>query len=175
MTGIFAEEAPLYRDLGYWPRPIAPGTKACKIKHWQAPDSEIDPATLESWRKAHAGDGIGLLLGSPFPDRTVLGALDIDNDDYVRVAGTLLLDPPCGRIGARGILFFVRIKGDTAYRELKIKADDGRPTLKVGELLVARRLAVIPPTIHPDTREPYRWVGPALHEITYADLPLLEA
>jgi hypothetical protein len=172
---VFAEWAPIYRDCAYWPRPITPGTKACKMPGWQTPDPELEPRVLETRPKTHASDGIGLLLGSPFPDGTVLGALDIDNDDYVRVARTLLHQPPCGRIGARGILFFVRIKGDTAYRELKIKAENGRPAVKVGELLVARRLAVIPPTIHPDTHAPYTWVGRALHEIAYTDLPLLEA
>ena len=174
MTSFFADWATTYRDLGYWPRPISPGTKACKIKNWQAPGSEIGLTELEGWRNTHAADGIGLLLGSPFPDGTVLGGLDIDDDDYVRVTRTLLRDPPCGRIGARGILYFVRIKGDTRYRELKVKAENGRPAVKVGELLVARRLAVIPPTIHPDTDAPYRWIGRPLHEIPYTDLPLLE-
>jgi len=175
MTNVFAEWAPKYRGLDYWPRPIAPGTKACKIKSWQTPDGEIDPGVLEGWLESHASNGVGLLLGSPFPDGTVLGALDIDNDDYTRVVRTLLRDPPCGRIGARGILFFVRIKSDAAYRALTVKAVTGQSALKIGELLTARRLAVIPPTVHPETQAPYRWIGSALHETAYTDLPLLEA
>ena len=171
---FFAQWAPTYRDLGYWPRPIFPGTKACKLKDWQTPDPEVDPAALESWLSTFSNHGIGLLLGSPFPDGTVLGGLDIDHDRYVRVAGVLLGNPPSGRFGARGIMDFVRIRGQTRYREFKVDQGDGQ-TVKVGELLIAKRLAVIPPTIHPDTHEPYRWVGAPLHETAWSDLPIIEA
>ena len=36
---IFAHWAGLYRQRGYWPRPITPGTKACHVREWQKPDS----------------------------------------------------------------------------------------------------------------------------------------
>ena len=170
---FFAQWAPQYRDLGYWPRPISPGTKACKLGGWQTPDTEVDPPCLSHGCR-HADHGIGLLLGSPFSDGTVLGGLDIDHDSYVRVTGVLLGNPPCGRFGARGILYFVRIRGGTRYREFKVEQGDGQ-AVKVGELLIAKRLAVIPPTIHPDTHQPYRWVGAPLHETAWSDLPIIEA
>jgi len=172
-NGVFATWAPTYRDLGYWPRPIAAGSKACRIKNWQRPDDLIDPAERELWLESFGNAGIGLLLGSPFPDGTCLAGLDIDHDDFVRVTRSLLRNPPCGRIGARGILFPVRIKGSPAYLELKIKAPR-TSALKVGELLGETRLAVLPPTIHPTTQAPYKWIGKALHEIPFTDLPLIE-
>lgn len=167
--GVFATWAQLYRERGFWPRPIAAGTKACPVKGWQKPDDQRAPHELVHWLEQFGACGIGLLLGSPLPDGTRLGAVDIDRDDYVRVTEALLRRPPCGRIGARGAAYFVRVSGDLSYRQ--IKAHDGS---KIGEVLVTKRLLVIPSTIHPDTRREYRWLGAPLLEVDFRDLPLLE-
>ena len=53
-------------------------------------------------------------MGSPFPDGTTLGASDTDHDDYARIAQALLRDPPSGRIGKKGAVFFVRVRGRSA-------------------------------------------------------------
>ena len=95
--GLFADWAEVYRRRGYWPRPITPGSKACHVREWQKPDSELSDATLASWLTSHAHFGIGLLMGSPFPDGTSLGAFDIDRDEYVRIGRAVLRDPPCGQ------------------------------------------------------------------------------
>ena len=63
-SSIFADWATAYRQLGYWPRPITLGSKACHLKDWQRPDSEILPAEREAWTSKHANLGIGLLMGS---------------------------------------------------------------------------------------------------------------
>ena len=76
--GPFADWAGLYRERGFWPRPITLGTKAPHIPGWQRPDHEIAPADLASWPTKYGHLGIGLLMGSPFPDGTTLGASDID-------------------------------------------------------------------------------------------------
>lgn len=171
MSSAFGEWAPILRAKGLWPRPIKAGSKACFIEGWQKPDGEIGRVTLDAWMHQYADNGIGLLMGSPLPDGTVLGAVDIDRDDYVRVTKVLLRDPPSGRFGAKGAVFFVRVRGDTRYRALKAKGGSGD---KIGELLVDKRLCVIPPTIHPETGKPYHWIGTPLHEIDFGDLPLLE-
>jgi hypothetical protein len=58
----------------------------------------------------YADHGIGLVMGSPLPDGTTFGALDIDRNEYVRVAKAMLSgDPPCGRFGSKGAVFFVRV------------------------------------------------------------------
>lgn len=171
---IFKEYAPAYRGAGYQPRPVMKGSKGCKVKSWQRPDEEWNSSTLIGWESKYANAGIGLLLGSRFPDGTLLGALDIDHDDYVRVASILLDNPTCGRFGSKGIAYFVRVKGDGKYRQFKIKPDDGSEPILVGELLCSKRLCVIPPTIHPDTTQPYRWVGKPLLEVDYTALPIIE-
>jgi hypothetical protein len=98
---IFTDWAGVYRRRGYWPRPITLGTKACRVREWQRPDSELPEATLASWLTSHAHFGIGLLMGSPFPDGTMLGALDIDRDEYVRVGRASLGHTPSGRVGKK--------------------------------------------------------------------------
>ena len=169
---VFREHAPSYRKAGFWPRPIKPGTKACHIQKWETPDPERKLGELDSWIETYVHWGIGLLLGSPFPDGTRLAALDIDRDDYVRAAQALLRNPPSGRIGAKGIAYFVRLQGDGKYRPFKTKGDDG---FKVGEFLADKRLLVLPPTTHPDTKQSYRWVGRPLLDVDYRELPLIEA
>lgn len=169
---IFGELAPLYRKAGFWPRPVRPGTKNCPFQKWNTPDPERKLGELDGWLETHGHWGIGLVLGSPFPDGTKLAAVDIDHNDYVRVTQALLRNPICGRIGAKGIAYLVRLSGDGKYRALKVKGEGGT---KIGEILCDNRFLVLPPTIHPDTKEPYRWVGRPLFEVDYRELPIIEA
>jgi hypothetical protein len=144
------------------------------VREWQKPDSELLDATLASWLTSHANFGIGLLMGSPFPDGTTLGALDIDRDEYVRVGRVVLRDPPSGRIGKKGAVLFVRVHGPLSNPEFKVRGEEGNRYGKVAECLFVRRLCVIPPTIHPDTGEAYRWIGRPLHEVEFDELPIVD-
>jgi hypothetical protein len=173
-SSVFAEFAPLNRDRGFWPRPISPKTKACHARDWQRPDTEIPLDVLQGWLTLHAHLGIGLLMGSPFPDGTTLGALDIDRDEYVRIGGALLRDPPSGRIGKKGAVFFVRVRGRPSNPEFKVQGDAAKRYGKVAECLFVKKLCVIPPTIHPDTGQAYRWIGRPLHEVDFEELPIVE-
>ena len=154
---IFADWVDVYRRLGYWPRPISAGAKACHVPGWQKPDAEF-PLLTASWPTKYGHLGIGLLMGSPFPDGTTLGALDTDHDDYTRIAQALLRDPPCGRVGKKGAVFFVRVRGRLSNPEFKVRGEEGKRYGKVAECLFTKKLCVIPPTIHPDTGQAYRWI-----------------
>jgi hypothetical protein len=176
MTGarIFAEWAPLYRERGYWPRPITLGSKGCKLLNWQQPDDEIRADKLASWIASYADFCIGLLMGSPFPDGTTLGALDIDCDEYFRLGRALLRGPPCGRVGKKGAVFFVRVRGRLSNPEFRVQGDQAKRYGKVAEGLFVKKLCVIPPTIHPETKQPYRWLGRPLQEVNFSELPIVE-
>jgi Bifunctional DNA primase/polymerase, N-terminal len=169
-VGPFAGFAPVYRQRGLWPRPITIGSKACHIAGWQRPDDEISAAALSSWTSKYGDLGIGLLMGTPFPDGTTLGAVDIDHDDYVGVSAALLNNPPSGRIGKKGAVFFVRVRGRLSNPEFRVAGKGD----KVAESLFTKKLCVIPPTIHPDTGQAYRWIGTPLHEIDFRELPIVE-
>lgn len=170
-TNIFADNVQAYRDGGFWPRPVIPGDKRPPVKNWQQSDSEILPSALQRWVASYPAFGIGVVTGSLFPDGSRLGALDIDDDRFVRLAQAVLMNPPSGRIGARGIVYFVRVTAQEANRTFSIKLSG--ETVKVGELLVDKKFCVLPPTIHPNG-SPYRWVGSSLLDIDYSSLPLIE-
>jgi hypothetical protein len=170
----FTAWAPSYRERGFWPRPVKPGTKACHLAAWQTPDSELSVEVLQGWLASQRFAGIGLLMGSPFPDGTTLGALDIDHDDYVRIGRALLRDPPCGRIGKKGAVFFVRVRGSLSNPEFRVQGDQAKRYGKVAECLFSKKLCVIPPTIHPETGRPYEWIGRPLHEVDFEELPIVE-
>jgi hypothetical protein len=158
---IYAQEKQRYVEAGYQPRPVAPGTKQCRVKGWQRDVSDV--------REPRGRDcGLGLRLGTRLADGTFLVALDADRDDLVRLARALV-PSPCGRVGSKGIALFARTSDPVAKFDLKLA--DGN---KAGELLGAKSLCVIPPTVHPDTGQPYRWVGKPLLEVSPADLPLLD-
>lgn len=176
-----------YRELGMWPRPLKyPGTdpksgkpfgKMCKEPNWQLADADLPAGTIEQWDQEYAHYNIGLAMGSPFPDGTRLGALDIDHDDYVELARTLLGSPKCGRIGKKGAVFFVRYKPELLTKmkrkKFRVKGEQNAAYGQVLECLFEGTLCVIPPSIHPDTQAPYQWLGTPLHEIDFSELPLI--
>ncbi|TXH84777.1 MAG: hypothetical protein E6Q77_01925 [Rhizobium sp.] len=86
MSGPFAAWAPTYQNLGYWPRPVKPGTKSPPMRGWQLPDVEQGKSAISQWIRKFGEFGIGLVMGSPVGDGTSLGALDVDRDEYHELA-----------------------------------------------------------------------------------------
>lgn len=170
----FGMWAKVMRDAGFWPRPMK--GKTCKIKGWQTPDPELAPGVLEGWVEEYASDNIGLVMGSPLPDCTLLGALDIDHDDYKDLGYALLNNPVSGRVGKKGAVFFVRVPaGLKLSKKIKVKSDEYAELYKnpVAEWLFTGSLCVIPPSIHPETDQPYTWLGEPIHKTPYDQLPLI--
>ena len=170
---IYRLWAPIYQKRGLEPRPVQPGSKACKIKGWTKADDEISATTLKSWIDKYPNHGIGLRMGTPLPGGGHLGALDIDRDEYVGLGRVLLNDPPCGRFGSKGAVFFVRVMGEISNSKFKVKGEFAERYGQVVECLFNRTLCVIPPTIHPDTHEAYTWIGTPLHELDFDLLPVI--
>jgi hypothetical protein len=109
-------------------------------------------------------------MGSPLPDGATLGALDIDRDDYVRLAKVLLGgDPPCGWFGSKGAVFFVRVAPGVKNRKFRV----GQDSEQIAEALITKSLCVIPPTIHPTTAGAYEWLGTPLLDVDLSTLPLI--
>jgi hypothetical protein len=164
---IYADWAPRYREAGYCPLPIRPGRKWPAMTGWPKPMTDEEFAHSLSRYGDH---GIGLLMGSAFPDGTTLAALDVDDDRYINVAMTLLDDPPCVRRGAKGVAIFVRVCGDIGFVEYKLPGSK-----KHCELLTRSRVLVVPPSIHPSLCNPYEWLTPSLLDVDFNDLPIIEA
>lgn len=168
----FGTYAKVYRERGFWPRPVVPGKKAAFGKDWQKPDPEQSVEKFTQW-DSKPQFGIGLLMGSPFPDGTYLGALDIDHDLYVELGKALLGNPPCGRVGKKGVVFFVRYPAGLKSTVFKVKGEENKRFGHVAETLLGPKFCVLPPTIHPDTGRPYTWIGTPLHDIEFTQLPLI--
>jgi len=160
-------------EHGYAVLPIMPGTKKpglpCNnnggwmdFPGWTTFQPTI--VHLKLWALSSAG--IAILTGPRSGD---VVALDNDSDDP-RIAEALrrvLPETPVEKKGAKGGTGFYRGPGIRSHAWVI----NGR---KVVEILGAGRQTVLPPSIHPDLGEPYRWTGTkTLEELRPQDLPLL--
>ena len=184
MTKPFAEATEAFRDGPAELRPVIyPGInkktgkklgKQCLESGWQLPNHMLPKGTQERWLRECGHWNVGLNMGTVLSDGTRLGGIDIDHDDHVNLGKVLLRNPPSGRFGSKGALFFVRYLptvGKTQRLSVKNQPEDGYG--QVLELLFDGTLCVIPPSIHPDTGQPYRWIGTPLYEIDLLTLPLI--
>jgi hypothetical protein len=167
--GIFAKWAPIYRELGLEPRPVFPGTKACKLPGWQKSDAEIDSAVLEKWLTEYADFGIGLRLGTILAGGGTLVAFDVDVEGFTPLFPAIFGSLCCARKGARGAAYFAR--AITPLASTKFKTHAGEVAV---DLLGKASFCVLPPTIHPEIHQPYTWLGTPLHECDLSELPIIE-
>jgi hypothetical protein len=158
--------------MGFEPRPIAPGTKACKIPGWNRPNDVIGSDELARWEEKYATHGIGLLCGTVLSDGTRFGAIDVDDNRRTNLLSALLQNAP-RRVGAKGQVTFVRYVGNLASGKIGVKSPARSGEISVGDLLFAGRLVVLPPTIHPDTGNPYVWLSKPLLDWDLKDIPLI--
>jgi hypothetical protein len=154
------EAAQQYQSLNWYLVPIPPGTKGPKTPGWNTVENTAKP---EYW-KTHTSDNMGVLLA---PSNLVV--VDIDN-----ITETKLLLKEFGI--EYDILFkgAPRIKGRPGHDkaifsappiiELSTKKlswedkDDPTKTHTVFELRGGMVQDVLPPSIHPDTHQPYEWI-----------------
>jgi hypothetical protein len=151
-SGPFARYAMLYREHGYAPVPVRPGSKAPLIADWTRWCEELPPPELvRQWIERYPDAGIAIATG---PASGIV-ALDLDHDAASHAAILEAAGPsPVAKIGARGATYFYRYNGETsrAFR---------RHGETICEVLAGKRLVIIPPTIHPDTGRAYAWTTPA--------------
>ena len=174
MRKPFADHAPAYWAKIFSAIPIEPGTKqpARGIKSWSGycdnlPKSETRAGWLETYR-AH---GIGLCLGTKITPEFRIGAVYVDDDSIVRCVWAILGSCPSAKRGKKGITFFVRVPRNGKIKSCKII---NHTKTGVIDVLIGGRLTVLPPTKHPETNQPYVWIGTPLLEMALDDLPVLD-
>ncbi|MFN9972691.1 MAG: bifunctional DNA primase/polymerase [Phycisphaerae bacterium] len=129
---------------------------------WPLVEDPLNDFAESVWNKA---TGVGLILG----ERTGVICLDIDIEDSESEIRKKILSmlPPImsGKSGnpKRPPSRFFRYNGETNRKFRNIDV----------ELLCTGNQTVLPPSIHPDTKKPYVWVGSPLSEIEIDDLPYL--
>lgn len=123
----------------------------------------------------HGGANIGLLLGFGLAPDQVVAALDVDDDNLVKLVLRLLGlssgntgGKLVGKRGKKGATVFVRTSKTLKSTVIKGAADHGNI-----DFLAAGKMTVMPPSIHPDTGKPYEAFGDALLDADFADLPEL--
>src|SRR5215831_5246883 len=98
-------------------------------------------------------------------------AIDIDTDDIAIKTAIVKVLPatPVKKVGAKGETSFYYGPDITVSRSWNINGK------RVCDLITDGRQTVLPPTIHPGTGAPYRWVGDPLDLYAPDELPFLSA
>ena len=152
-SGVFSDNAPILLANGFSPVPIAPGTKyPGGIEKWSALCEE--PLTLQDIQGSalvYSAYGIGVACGY-----NNLIAIDIDTDDpeIIRIIEGALPDSVVKKRGKKGITLFYQFEGDA----VPSFSFFDKSKKKFVDILGLGRQTVIPPTIHPETGEPYVWL-----------------
>ncbi len=161
----FATIAAAVLANGYHPIPIMPGSKSPgtltsgkwhPMDNWPIyRDMAPVPWSMTLW-SSHEDAGIGVVLGTDVTPGWELGAVDFDTDDVMmlEILESSLPESPVKKRGRRGFTAFYLFPKGTKGRRFR------RNLATVCELLTGNgcRQTVIPPSIHPDTREPYQWL-----------------
>ena len=147
--------------------PLQPKSKLPVQNDW-GHNTLSDAAQASSYFEQHTTQNIGVALG---PSR--LCSLDIDCLDSFRTIcenfgidlGQLIRDTPTIQGASKGMRLMFRVPVDTElpYAKLNWKRDDAdAKSFTVFELRAAsgdkQRFDVLPPSIHPDTLKPYKWI-----------------
>lgn len=144
--------------------------KAPKFVHgWQS--IEITPEVIDSWEESGMlCDGLGFRAG-----QYNIGYADIDTDDVeynYRFNEIMDLPPICAKKGKTGKTIFFRFEGTPKKSKYNVylRSGDKKPLFEfnftVGQ-------TVLPPSIHPDTGMPYKWISQSLLDIDIEDLPII--
>ena len=165
-------------ERGYATVPIMPGSKApgyyCAglrigLINWQRRYLHgRQPNYMDHNLWSNGDSGIGVVGGKA--SHGMVG-VDIDTDDIAIKTAIVKVLPatPVKKIGAKGETAFYYGPDITVSRSWNI---DGK---RVCDLIADGRQTVLPPTIHPDTGAPYRWVGDPLDIYDPDELPFLSA
>lgn len=147
--------------------PLQPKSKLPVQNDW-GHNTLSDAAQASSYFEQHTTHNIGVALG---PSR--LCSLDIDCLDSFRTIcenfgidlGQLIRDTPTIQGASKGMRLMFRVPDgiELPYAKLNWKRDDAdAKSFTVFELRAAsgdkQRFDVLPPSIHPDTLKPYKWI-----------------
>jgi nucleotide-binding universal stress UspA family protein len=163
---IYDVNAPRLNARGYFPIIIGPGSKA---PHRYIPSRGCFELQM-GWSKRaepimtpQPGAGIGVRTGNG------LVAFDYDDDEAALSISPHFPESPVNKTGQTAWTGFYR--ADFPVPSENVFDGNGN---KVLEILSDGRQTVVPPSIHPDTQEPYRYVnGRSLQDVSPSELPPL--
>ncbi len=166
VRGAFAAYQLELRRNGYSPLATRPGTKKPIGEGWsrrcQTPltDAEIDEII-----RHNPAAGIGVACGY---NNLVVIDVDTERPEIVGALKLVLPEALVIKCGRRGYSIFLR--SNRPIQSRRFRGTDGETLV---EILAVGCQTVLPPTIHPDTGLPYRWLTEATPLNTrIEDLPL---
>jgi hypothetical protein len=175
-VGAYARIGERLIERGFAAIPIMPGTKRPGFQHagqwlglsnWQRRFNRGAPSEAERARWAEGDSGVGVITG---PASHGAIAIDIDTDDAAIMQTILAALPPTPirKRGAKGETLFYYGPEITTSMSWDI---DGK---RVVDLIGPGRQTVLPPSLHPDTGQPYIWTGSeTLEDLAPNELPEL--
>lgn len=139
-----------YASLGWHVFPLIPGTKIPGCEHGSS-EATTDTAQIERWWTASPQSGIGMR-----PALSGLYVLDMDprnggeaSFEAIQAEHGLLISPLMAQSGrGSGFHMYFRAQPETRYLGQPGKGLDGKHN----------GFVVLPPSIHPETRQPYTWL-----------------
>jgi hypothetical protein len=171
---IYDEYAPLVEAMGYHPLAIDG-----KVPSRYVPNlGKLIPHT--DWHRIEQrltlpqpGAGIGVRCGTPeqrYVGKPFLASLDFDDDDAALAVSEKMPTSPLNKRGRRawtsGYRANFEVPSENFFHPTEVD-ERGKPRM-VLQILSHGRQTVIPPSIHPDTGEPYQYTNGR----TYWDTPL---
>ena len=186
----YARVAGRLRDMGYHAMPAKPGAKVpghfetglwSYMARWQDWCGRMPPEFLHERWESWPDPGVCIAHGA------VVGAdVDTERRDVADAVVAALGPSPVRRRGQKGWMGYYRPGSECEglgarlrwyHPDVHITNDDGRRSWPpLVELLLHGTQSVVPPTIHPDTGQPYCWLTPdTLEDTLLSDLPELPA
>lgn len=164
MTEIFGKYAPLYYEKNI---PVIPlWDKKTKSKHgkvpipegWQAFKEIMPPkGSQKQWLTLNKENNIGLVLGPQ--SGIVVMDIDTDNEELIAAVEKILPPSPWSRVGKKGKVLAYKY---TKHSDQTFRIKENGATSPLVEFLSCGAQVVLPPSIHPDTQEPYTENRPLL-------------
>lgn len=168
-SGIYETWAEKYYEVGLVCVPITRGFKAPQYKGWTKAFSYRvpSPEEMESWVSRCGGDGIGLACGKS--SGVIAVDFDFEGDFSERLEAMVIASLPVSPVVKKGRKGWTRFyKWTEAIENTQID----RGSVRFIDILSTGKQTVLPPTIHPDTNEPYVWLsGETLLDIDIDELP----
>jgi hypothetical protein len=171
VTGPFGNTAAKFWAARFSVTPVR--GKAAFVPGWQHHlNGPPKAATCQSLILSHSEENLGVLTGGPIlENKWRLIAVDGDDDELVRVIEAIVGTTPCSKVGKKGRTDFLRYSADWKLKSTQIRDAKGKGKV---DILGPGKMTVVPPSIHPETRKPYRWLGKSLLEVDRDELPILD-
>ena len=170
----FLSAVEAYRDVGLAVIPTAGQTKNPTVKNWTRFASILpSEEDVRTWKNQYGNANVYLPTWQAVGNMRLV-AIDVDNDEYVPAIKAILWD---GRSGARvakrgkkGLTIFVLASATDEFGGKVAAKRFGAPDV---EVLAENCGTVLPPSIHPDTKKQYEWIGGSLLDTKLSSLPII--